>query len=135
MRARDTRNAVAEIERYIRRKNPELESVAQGLRALVRKLVPKSKESLNPWGIPTLESAGPFCYFMVGKDHVTLGFHRGTSLPDPEGLLEGTGKNLRHVKLRSIEDLERKGLIELMRSAARLNGEETQPTKAGAKRA
>jgi hypothetical protein len=37
---------------------------------------------------------------MVGKNHVTFGFHYGTSLDDPERLLEGTGKNLRHVKLR-----------------------------------
>jgi hypothetical protein len=49
---------------------------------------------------------------------VTCGFHFGTSLNDPEGLLEGSGKNLRHVKLRSVEDLERKGFRELVVVAA-----------------
>jgi hypothetical protein len=37
--------------------------------------------------------------------HVNLGFTTGARVRDPDGLLEGTGKNLRHVKLRSKDDL------------------------------
>ena len=58
---------------------------------------------------------------MVGKNHVTFGFLRGTSLPDPEKLLEGTGKNLRHVKLWTVEDLKRPALKKLIVEAAKLN--------------
>lgn len=121
MQTRDAGTAASQIDAYVRRKNPHLEDVAQSLRAVVKKLIPTSMETVNPWGIPTFESNGPFCYFMVGKNHVTLGFLRGTSLKDPEKLLEGTGKNLRHVKVGSVKDLGRKGLIELIRSASRLN--------------
>jgi len=78
--------------------------------------------TVNSWGIPTFESKDPFCFYIVGKNHVTLGFHYGTSLDDPESLLEGSGKNLRHVKLRAAEDLEKKGLKELVLAAARLEG-------------
>ena len=59
---------------------------------------------------------------MVGKNHVTFGFHFGTSLQDPERLLEGTGKNIRHVKLRALEDVKRKGLKEMVEAAARFEG-------------
>jgi hypothetical protein len=59
---------------------------------------------------------------MVAKNHVTLGFHRGTSLKDPESLLEGTGKNIRHVKLNTVKDLEQKGFRNLVQAAARLEG-------------
>jgi len=59
---------------------------------------------------------------MVGKNRVTFGFHSGTSLDDPEGLLEGTGKNIRHVKLRTLDDVEQRGLKNLVRAAARLKG-------------
>ncbi|MGB9436225.1 MAG: hypothetical protein WBQ89_28505, partial [Candidatus Acidiferrum sp.] len=52
---------------------------------------------------------------------VTFGFLRGTSLPDPAKLLEGTGKHLRHVKLRAIEDLRKPALKKLIRAASRLN--------------
>jgi hypothetical protein len=121
VRTREAGTAASEIDAYIHRKNPHLEDVAQTLRATVKKVVPTSMETVNPWGIPTFESNGPFCYFMVGKNHVTLGFLRGTSLKDPEGLLEGTGKNLRHIKVRSAKDIGAKGLIELIRSASRLN--------------
>lgn len=55
---------------------------------------------------------------------MTFGFLRGTSLPDPAKLLEGTGKNLRHVKLRSMEDLGKPTLKKLIQAAARLNKRE-----------
>jgi hypothetical protein len=98
--------------------------VAQGLRRLVKETVPGTTESVNPWKIPTFESNGPLCMFSIGKNHVTFGFLRGTSLPDPAKLLEGTGKNLRHVKLRSLEDLRRPALKKLIEAAERLNEKE-----------
>jgi hypothetical protein len=107
---------------YLRDDNPALQKVVQGLRSLVKTAVPGTKITVNSWGIPTFETKDPFCFYMVGKDHVTFGFHFGTSLQDPEGLLEGTGKNLRHVKLRAAEDLGKKGLKDLVLAAARLEG-------------
>jgi len=41
-----------------------------------------------------------FGYVNAFKDHVNVGFFRGAELPDASGLLEGTGKFMRHVKLR-----------------------------------
>ena len=107
---------------YVREENPELRKVVRGLRSFVKGTVPGVRETVNAWGIPTFEARDPFCFYMVGKNHVTFGFHYGTSLEDPEGLLEGTGKNIRHVKLRSLEDLKQKGLRELVQAAARLEG-------------
>jgi hypothetical protein len=104
---------------YVREDNPELEVVVWRLRKLVKKTVPGTRETVNSWGVPTFEKRDPFCFYMVGKHHVTFGFHNGTSLKDPQGLLEGTGKNIRHVKLRTTEDLKRNGLLALMREAAR----------------
>src|SRR5262245_11828754 len=40
----------------------------------------------------------PFGYVNVFKKHVNVGFFHGVVLEDPAGLLEGTGKNMRHVK-------------------------------------
>jgi hypothetical protein len=107
---------------YVQDDNPALLKVVRGVRSLVKATVPGTKITVNSWGIPTFQTKDPFCFYMVGKNHVTLGFHYGASLDDPEGLLEGTGKNLRHVKLRTMEDLEKKGLKELALTAARLEG-------------
>lgn len=51
---------------------------------------------------------------------VSLVLFRGADLADPDGLLEGTGKSVRHVKLRSLEQLEqrRDGLQALLRQAS-----------------
>jgi len=107
---------------YARDDNPELRKVVRVLRSFVKGTVPGTKETVNAWGIPTFEARDPFCFYMVGKNHVTFGFHYGTSLEDPQGLLEGTGENIRHVKLRSLEDLEQKGLKQLVQAAAHLEG-------------
>jgi len=42
----------------------------------------------------------PFAYVDVFKSHTNVGFFFGAHLDDPSGLLEGTGKNMRHVKLK-----------------------------------
>ena len=107
---------------YVRDENPKLRRIVRTLRSVVKKSVPGTKETVNAWGVPTFEAPDPFCFYMAGKNHVTFGFHFGTSLKDPESLLEGTGKNIRHVKLREMADLEQKGLRELVLAAARLKG-------------
>jgi len=112
------------IDAYVAKKSGGIREVAQGLRRLMKKTVPGTRESVNPWKIPTFESNGPMCFFMVGKNHVTFGFLRGTSLPDPEGLLEGEGKNLRHVKLHLMDDLSEPALKKLIQAAAKLNKKE-----------
>ena len=42
----------------------------------------------------------PFAYIDVFKSHTNIGFFYGAHLDDPAGVLEGTGKNMRHVKLK-----------------------------------
>ena len=120
--------AKARIEKAARTTDPKLQEIIRGLRELVQEVVPEITETVNPWGIPTFELNGPMCYFMVAAKHITFGFPRGTSLTDPKGLLEGTGKNMRHVKLRKAEDLRRDGLRELVEEAARLNRESPAPS-------
>jgi hypothetical protein len=58
-----------------------------------------------------------YAYIGVQGSHVNLGFYHGASLPDPAQLLEGTGKELRHVKLRSVADSERPAIAALLREA------------------
>jgi Domain of unknown function (DU1801) len=41
----------------------------------------------------------------VTRDHVNLGFVRGAELADSQGILEGTGKQMRHIKIRNMSDL------------------------------
>ena len=90
----------------------------------MKKTVPGVKESVNPWRIPTFKSNGPMCFFILWKEHVTLGFLRGKALEDPDKLLEGSGKNFLHVRLNTAKDLKKAGLKELIVEAAKLNRKE-----------
>jgi hypothetical protein len=58
-----------------------------------------------------------FGYVNVFKAHVNAGFFRGAEIADPYGLLEGTGKFMRHVKLRPEHQIEVKTLTELIKAA------------------
>jgi len=107
---------------YMKDENPAMRRVVAGVKKALKELVPGTKEIVNAWGVPTFVAQNPFALYMVGKKHVTFGFLLATSLPDPEGLLEGAGKNIRHVKLRSVEDLEKEGLRELIAAASRFEG-------------
>ncbi len=51
------------------------------------------------WPTACVDDAA-FAYVAAFSAHVNVGFFQGASLPDPAGLLEGSGKRMRHVKLR-----------------------------------
>lgn len=59
----------------------------------------------------------PFGYVNVFTAHVNVGFFQGASLPDPVGILEGTGKLMRHVKLRTGVPVKTAALCKLIEAA------------------
>ena len=58
-----------------------------------------------------------FAYVNAFKAHVNVGFFRGAEIADPERLLEGTGKFMRHVKLRPERDVDAMALLKLIETA------------------
>jgi Domain of unknown function (DU1801) len=60
-----------------------------------------------------------FCHIAVYGTRVNLGFNRGADLADPRGILEGTGKQIRHVTIRAAGDLKDAYLRRLLRVAAK----------------
>lgn len=58
-----------------------------------------------------------FAYVNAFRAHVNVGFFRGSELPDPDGLLEGTGVFMRHVKLFPGRDVDTKALTKLIELA------------------
>ena len=70
-----------------------------------------------------------FGYVNAFKDHVNVGFFRGAEIADPDRLLEGTGKFMRHVKLRPERNVNSIALTKLIKTAYvdmkdRLKGEQ-----------
>ena len=57
------------------------------------------------------------CLIAVYTKHVNLGFNRGSTLPDPHRLLEGTGAWMRHIKMKTPADLARPQIHDYLRAA------------------
>ena len=78
---------------------------------------------------PTHRMKDGICYIGVIKDHVNLGFIRGSELADPQRILEGTGKQMRHIKIRNMSDLERPAIRTYLQEACERAGYEVATDK------
>lgn len=88
------------------------------LRSLILATVPNAKEEIK-WSRPCYSTNERlFCYLHTSKGHATLGFQNGASMSDPKNLLEGDGKDMRHIKLRSLNDLDEPTLCSMLAEAA-----------------
>ena len=95
----------------------ELGAIAQRWFEVMRDCGQDVRELLHD-GHPTVCAAdAAFAYVNVFKAHVNIGFFRGAEIADPRGLLEGTGKFMRHVKLRPERDVDAGPLIKLIETA------------------
>jgi hypothetical protein len=105
------------IDTWLRGQREELRTLAETWFAQMRQCGADVRELMHD-GCPVacVEDA-PFGYVNAFKDHVNVGFFHGAALDDPAGLLEGTGKHMRHVKLRPGCELDREALDGLVEAA------------------
>jgi hypothetical protein len=112
----------SELEQFLTPYTPVVQELALKLRALIREVMPEVIEQFDPpahligYGLDRTYK-GLICGITLHKAHINLMFARGTDLPDPEGLLVGTGKRARHVTIRQEADLERPGVRTLLVAA------------------
>ena len=98
-----------ELREILYRYAPAIQSLTWGLRTVVLEALAPCHE----YGI---------CYIAPYSKHVNLGFHHGKDLHDRTGMLEGTGKAMRHIKLKTLSDLDRPELRDYLRQARKQGG-------------
>ena len=112
------------FEDWLEGVEPKLRPLASGLRRKFLEVEPELRESIK-WGNPCFEKKLRVFYIASqGDRYVTLGLWQGALLPNPEGLIEGTGKRMRHVKIWSMEELEGSGVGRIIREAVGIDGTE-----------
>lgn len=95
-----------QVTDYINKAPDGQRKIMEAIRLLVHQFVSKVVEEFK-WNRPVYRLKKDFAYLQATKDHVTLGFYANVEkIKDPDGLLEGTGKNMKHIKLRSIDDID-----------------------------
>jgi len=103
--------------------DPRVRDLAARTRALIFDVypevveVPWPRQNVVGYGVGPKKMSEHFFYIALYDDHVNLGFNQGAELPDPEGLLEGPGKMLRHTKIAEPEDLEDPAVRRLLAAA------------------
>jgi hypothetical protein len=98
----------------------------------VREIVLKSDPSLQEdlkWGNLTFVSNGniAFIYTYDTVDYINLGFFQGTELSDSQRRLEGTGKTMRHMKIRNEKDIDKKQITTWVNETVKLNQKLAKP--------
>lgn len=100
-----------------------VKEIARRLRKLIIDLypevveVPWPKQKIIGYGVGPKKMSEHFCYIGAHREHVNLGFYYGAELPDPKGLLEGTGKKLRHIKVREVEEVAQTSLRQIVQTS------------------
>ncbi len=85
---------------------PEHQETVAMLRALVRECAPQAEEVIS-YNMPVFKSGGHIFAWILGtKEDVTFSFRAGTSLEDRYGVLRGTGKTARHIKLKRVDSVD-----------------------------
>jgi hypothetical protein len=105
------------IEVWMHEKSGELRAIAQRWFEVIRNCGDDVRELLHDGHPTACVGNAAFAYVNAFKAHVNVGFFRGAEIADPEGLLEGTGKFMRHVKLRPERDFDATTLINLIQTA------------------
>jgi len=117
------------IEVWMHENSGELGAVAHGWFEIMRNCGADVQELLHDGAPTACVGDAAFAYVNAFKDHVNVGFFRGAEIADPYGLLEGTGKVMRHVKLGPERTVDARALTKLIETAytdmkRRLKGEQ-----------
>jgi hypothetical protein len=105
------------VENWMKEHAGELGAIARHWFDVIRRSGDDVRELLHD-GHPTACVAdAAFAYVNVFTSHVNVGFFRGAEMEDPEGLLEGSGKFMRHVKLRPGKNVDAAALTKLIDAA------------------
>jgi len=108
-----------QVTEYITSAPEEQAHIMHTLRALIHESVPGVEEHCK-WSRPVFGLEKDFTYLKSAKKHITLGFMNYESIPDSQNILEGTGKDMRHIKIKTSEDINSEQLKTWFRAAAGL---------------
>jgi hypothetical protein len=105
------------IEVWMQEHSNDLGSIAKHWFEVMRGCGEDVRELLHDGHPTACVGDAAYGYVDAFKAHVNVGFFRGAELADPDGLLEGTGKFMRHVKISPERDVNAAALIKLIETA------------------
>jgi hypothetical protein len=106
------------VEAWLQGRADELGAIARRWFEVIRACGDDVRELLHDGHPTACVGDAAFAYVDAFRAHVNVGFFRGAELADPDGLLQGTGKYMRHVKLRPENGVDAAALERLIAAAS-----------------
>ncbi len=112
----------SQVDAFLSAYPQQVRETASAARGLLKDLLPGVAETVDESAKLLGYSYGPgykgvLFTLIMSQTGVKLGIFRGAELPDPKHLMAGAGKVHRHVQLRSVDDIKRPGLNQLLKAA------------------
>ena len=99
------------VENYIEKQKSPQREICQKLRKIILKTFPNIKEEMK-LGVPWYEDK----YYIVAlKDHVNLGFSLKGLSKEETALFEGGGKTMKHIKIPSLDEIDKTRIVKLLK--------------------
>jgi hypothetical protein len=108
----------AQVTEFINKAPSEQKQIMERIRQLIHESMPGITEEFK-WSRPVFKAKKDFAYLQATKAHVSLGFFNFQELEDKGSRLEGTGKSMRHVKLKTVGDIDESLFKKWFKTAAK----------------
>jgi hypothetical protein len=117
----------ADIEAILENHLTEVQDICLALRKAIKEAAPDLQEEVKwGWGNIVYKRSKEICAISPYSYHVHLNFYQGVRLSAPSGVLEGNGRELRYIKLQSVEEVNPDLLAGLLRQAVALETDEEE---------
>lgn len=108
------------VDEYIAKQEPLQADIARRLRSLITTNFPQLKEEYK-WSMPVYTLHGKdVTYLKATKNGVNFGLNAGAHVNDPKNLMEGTGKDMRHIKVTNADVIDEDYFVDLLNQAVKL---------------
>ena len=107
------------VDEYLQQLQPPVREIATELCTLIRQHPRQLKEAIK-WKVPVFSDRRNVCSVIAHTSHVNLQFFHGAHIAD-SGALEGTGKDMRHVKFTNVKDIRREAVFRYLDQAIALD--------------
>lgn len=103
-----------DVTTFIENSAENNQAVLVFLRQLIFSLVPEVNEQYK-WSRPVYGKDKDFCYLQTTKKAVTLGFFEFEKIKTNSHRIEGTGKSMRHIKIKSVDEIKEFRITEMIK--------------------
>lgn len=115
----------AEVNELLKAYPPEVRDLALAVRGKIHAMFPYIAEKVYPgWKVILCSVDGSMkrgiCAISPLRKYVNIIFYRGADIDDPDGILEGEGKKVRHIKITDAAQMQRPAIQHLIKAAAGL---------------